>query len=232
MKYCALMSLVGVLWALPAAAQDRVIGLLTLPEVFGDELCAPFSPQAVALYAEPSTGREAASIRTGTAATVSPASGCGELDARVHRGGLASELPTREYAYEAPAAIVLDHRDGWYKIRLSDGAAWVAPDAKHRFLPLAALFNEALTAITEQFTGQLAREPGGGLSGERWKPYQDVRVIEVRQVGNRQWLHVEVLSHSPCDGNVNIDPKPIARGWLPAHDERGEPTVWFSARGC
>ena len=59
-----------------------------------------------------------------------------------------------------------------------------------------------------------------------------MRVIEVRQVSGRQWLHIEVLSHSPCDSNINIDPKAIAKGWLPAHSESGEPTVWFSARGC
>jgi hypothetical protein len=230
-----LVILIGLLLlASPALAQDRVIGLLTLPEVFGGEECTPFTPQAVPLYSEPVAGaREAASIRAGKIAIVSPASGCGELDARVHRnGGATSELPMREYAYEAPAVIVLDRRNGWHKIRLSDGAAWVAPHVNHRFLPLAALFKDALTAITDQFTGQLQREPGGELTGERWKPYEPVRVLEVRQVGDRQWLHVEVLSHSPCDGNILIDPKAIASGWLPAHSASGEPTVWFYARGC
>jgi hypothetical protein len=89
-----------------------------------------------------------------------------------------------------------------------------------------------LTAITDQFTGQLRREPDGELVGERWTEHRDIRVIEVRRVGDRQWLHVEVMSHNICDSNINVEPKPIAKGWMPAHSDTGEPTVWFSARGC
>ena len=48
---------------LEAHAQDRVIGLLTLPEVFGGEACTPFEPRPVPLYAEPASKREVASIR-------------------------------------------------------------------------------------------------------------------------------------------------------------------------
>ncbi len=150
----------------------------------------------------------------------------------VHRGSAKAELPTREYAYEAPAAIALDERNGWFKIRLGDGAAWVAPARHHQFMPLSELFDQALTAITDQFTGRLRSEPGGELIGERWTEHQDIRVIEVRRVGDRQWIHVEVMSHNICDGNINVEPRAIGKGWMPAHSETGEPTVWFSARGC
>lgn len=215
----------------PVHAQDRVIGLLTLPEVFGGEGCPPFEPRPVPLYAEPSTKREIAAIRV---ERLAPGGGCDGLVVRVHRGSARAELPTREYSYEAPAAIVVDERRGWLKIRLSDGAAWVAPARNHQFLPLAELFNpeQALTAITDQFTGRLRREPGGGLIGERLPEYQDVRVIEVRRVGGRQWIHVEVLSHSPCDANIDREPFAIGKGWMPAHSDSGEPTVWFFSRGC
>ena len=32
--------------------------------------------------------------------------------------------------------------------------------------------------------------------------------------------------------NINVEPRAIAKGWMPAHSDTGEPTVWFSARGC
>lgn len=218
--------------AQPVHAQDRVIGLLTLPEVFGGEACTPFEPRPVPLYDQAASSREVASIRVDQYWSFAPHGGCEGLEVAVHRGGAKAALPTREYAYEAPAAIVLAQRDGWFKIRLGDGAAWVAPARLHQFLPLAELFDQALTAITDQFTGRLRREPGGELVGERWTQHQDVRVVEVRRVGEGQWLHVEVMSHNICDANINVEPKAIARGWLPAHSDTGEPTVWFSARGC
>lgn len=218
--------------ARPVHAQDRVIGLLTLPEVFGREACAPFEPQPVPLYAGPASTREVASIRVDQYWSFAPHGGCEGLEVSVHRGNAKAELPTREYAYEAPAAIALDERDGWFKIRLSDGAAWVGPAKHHQFLPLSELFDQALTAMTDQFTGRLRREPDGELVGERWEPHQDVRVIDIRRVGDRQWLHVEVMTHNICDANINVEPRAIARGWMPAHSDAGEPTVWFAARGC
>ncbi len=44
-----------LLHASRAGAQDRVLGLLTLPEVFGGEACTPFEPRPVPLYAEPAS---------------------------------------------------------------------------------------------------------------------------------------------------------------------------------
>ncbi len=232
-KLAALAALaIQLILALDAHAQDRVIGLLTLPEVFGGEACTPFEPRPVPLYAEPASKREVASIRVDQYWSFAAHGGCEGLEVSVHRGSAKEELPTREYAYEAPAAIALDERNGWFKIRLGDGTAWVAPAKNHQFLPLSELFDQALTAITDQFTGQLRREPDGELVGERWTEHRDIRVIEVRRVGDRQWLHVEVMSHNICDSNINVEPKPIAKGWMPAHSDTGEPTVWFSARGC
>ncbi len=221
-----------LLLAARAGAQDRVLGLLTLPEVFGGEACAPFEPRPVPLYAEPASTREVASIHVDQYWSFAPHGGCEGLEVSVHRGSAKTALPTREYAYEAPAAIALDQRNGWFKIRMIDGTDWVAQARQHQFMPLSELFDQALTAITDQFTGRLRHEPGGELTGERWTQHQDIRVLEVRRVADRQWINVEVMSHSPCDANINREPIVIGKGWMPAHSDTGEPTVWFSARGC
>jgi hypothetical protein len=47
----------------PAAAGDRVIGLLALPEVFGARQCAPFEPGEVALHGAPNDEKAIAFIR-------------------------------------------------------------------------------------------------------------------------------------------------------------------------
>jgi hypothetical protein len=217
--------------AAPLSAQDRVLGLLTLPEVFGGEACSPFKPESVPLFAEPG-GARIGSIEVDQYWSFAPHGGCEGLEVRVHKGSARSELPTREHGYEEPAAIVLAQQGRWYKVRLQDGAAWVNATPSDVFKPLADLVDQALTSITEHFTGRLRNAPGGAVIGDRFAANQSVTVLEVRQVGAAQWLHVDVLDYSPCTVPVGKEPQAIARGWMPAHAESGEPTVWFSSRGC
>jgi hypothetical protein len=229
--FCFLVGQIGFTASLQA--QDRVIGLLTLPEIFSTGPCVPFTPLPVTVYAQP-RGAAIGTIEVDKNWIIEPAGSCDGLQVSVHQGEARRELPTREHAYEAPAVIVLERRNGWFKIRLSDGTGWVAPSTQHEFLDLARLFkeDESITATTAQFTGQLHRDPGGEVFGDLLKEYQPVVVKEVRQVRGREWLRIEVLSHSACDGNINIEPFAIAKGWLPAHKADGEPTVWFYSRGC
>jgi hypothetical protein len=217
--------------AQPSPAQDRVIGLLTLPEVFGSEVCSPFKPESVALHVEPN-GRRLGSIEVDQYWSFAPHGGCEGLEVRVHTGSARSELPTREHGYEEPAAIVLAQQGRWLKIRLADGAAWVNPTPRDQFKPLAALFDQAQTSITEHFSGRLRTTPGGSMIGDRFTQNQTVKVLEVREAGGAQWLNVEVLDYSPCTVPTGKEPQVIVRGWMPAHAESGEPTVWFSSRGC
>ena len=223
---------VFVTWSSAAIlAQDRVIGLLTLPEVFGAEVCSPFKPESIAIFAAPN-GTRIGSIEVDQHWSFAPHGGCEGLEVRVHQGDTRTELPTREHAYEEPAAIVLAQQGRWFKIRLQDGAAWVAATSRDEFKPLTALFDQALTSLTEHFTGRLRSAPGGALTGSRFTANQSVKVLEVRDVGGAPWLHVEVLDYSPCTVPVGKEPQVIARGWMPAHADSGEPTVWFSSRGC
>ena len=220
-----------LLAAQPSLGPDRVVGLLTLPEVFGSEVCSPFKPEAVGIHAEPN-GARIGSIEVDQPWSFAPHGGCEGLEVRVYRGSARSELPTREHGYEEPAAIVVGQQGRWFKIRLADGAAWVNATPRDQFKPLAALFDQALTSITNHFTGRLRTAPGGSMIGDRFTENQSVKVLEVRQVGGTDWLHVEVLDYSPCTVPVGREPQVIGRGWMPAHADSGEPTVWFSSRGC
>ena len=225
-----------VLLASPAFAQERVIGLLSLPEVFGGGACAHFDPGDVDLHASPNDAAKTATIEVDQNWSFAPHGGCEGLEVSVHRGTQKADLPTREYDYEMPAAIVLDHREGWFKIRLHEGSAWLKASVVDQFMPLADLFEEftGVTEINEGFTTRLANAPGA-LSGPimmRVTPNQPVRVIEIRESGGRPWVHVEVLSNSACTAGQDGPPQVISTGWLPLHDQKGEPTVWFSSRGC
>lgn len=215
-----------------ALAQERVIGLLSLPEVFGGRECAPFEPEAIELHANPNDGRAIATIQVDRENSFAPHGGCEGLEVSVHRGAQQEELPTREYDYEMPAAIVLDRHDGWFKIRTRQGSAWLKASAADRFMPLSDLFEEftGVTAIAPSYSGRLVKSPGliDGPIMPRVSPNQAVRVIEIRD----EWIHVEVLSNSACTAANDGPPQVISDGWLPLHDQKGEPTVWFSSRGC
>jgi hypothetical protein len=157
--------LLSILCVHTPAAQtaDRVIGLLTLPEVFGGGPCDKFDPREVPLYQAPGSSAIAGSIRVEKTWTYPPEGGCDGLEVKVHRkGGVrATDLPTEEYEYEAPAAIVLEARGRWFRVRLADGSAWVRASDRNRYLPLRELLgNDALTHFTDDWDGTLKRAPG------------------------------------------------------------------------
>lgn len=225
-----------ILAANPAFAEDRVRGLLSLPEVFGAAACAEFTPEDIELHASPNDGKPIGLIRVDKTASFAPHGGCEGLEVRVHHGEDRQELPTLEYDYEMPAAIVLDQHEGWFRIRLKDRSAWLKASVVDRFMPLSELYEEfvGVTEISRTFTGRLVSTPGAttGPILPRVAPNQPVRVIETRETPGRPWVHVEVLSNSACTAGKDGPPEVIATGWLPLHDNNGEPTVWFSSRGC
>lgn len=227
-----------IVFALPvvAAAQDKVLGLLVLPEAFGYGPCQQFEPAAIELYDAPSAVAPIGTIQVDQHWSFAPHGGCDGLKVRVHSGGVRAELPTLEYSNESPAAIVLAAQDGWFKVRLAAGAAWLRASRHDRFISMADLFSEhpTLTALTEAHTGSLRETPGAAALAGRplLAAGTPVRVLDSRIEGSQAWLQVAVMSHSVCDIERGGPPEVVGLGWLAAHASSGEPTVWFSSRGC
>ena len=46
------------------------------------------------------------------------------------------------------------------------------------------------------------------------------------------WFRVRILSKANCIGVEAPEQEPLAEGWIPANDDTGKITVWFSSRGC
>ena len=231
-----LVGLAWVVFAANAVAQDRVIGLMSLPEVFGARQCAPFEPEQVALHATPKDAKPIAFIRVDQNWSFAPHGGCEGLKVSVHEGAQRRELPTLEFDYEMPGAIVLEQRDGWFKVRLASGSSWLQASPADRFMPLSELFEEfiGVTAITKAFSGRLVMAPGRPVdpSSPQANALQPARVIEVRYVFGQAWVQVELFNHSICSAAENGPPETVGTGWMPMHMPDGEPTIWFSSRGC
>jgi len=111
------------------AVHRRVVGLVELPSVFGKfdpngppGLVRPSHVQAVPIYSHPSSN----------------SSVVGQIS------GLES-IETKEFDYEAPAAIVYEIVDGWVLIHIADSSkiefGWVSPHARGPIHPLMDLLN-------------------------------------------------------------------------------------------
>ena len=230
------LAAIAATWSVAAHAQQPVIGLLSLPEVFGSGSCDRFTPAEIPLHATPASTSVVGSIRVDAYWTFQNDGSCDGLRVRVHRidTDRLGDLPTREFGYEAPGAIVVDRRDRWFKVRLDNGSAWLQASDLDEFYPIEKLISSDLAHLTEAFAGdRLSPVPGATgrvIVATDGRPQPPIHVREFRTVNNRLWIHVEVLSHSVCEGDAM--PTVIAQGWLGAHDESGEPTVWFPSRGC
>jgi hypothetical protein len=234
MKYLCVAVCLSLLPASAVAQQrTRVVGLLALPEVFGNGPCDRFTPQDVPLYGAPDSARIVGVIRVDEGWTASSNGGCEGLKVGVHMTGTAASdpLPTKEYGYEEPGAVVLGRRGGWFLIRLAAGSAWVRGSPRNTFHPLERLLLDGLTYLTETWDGQLAPSAGGAgrpARVEARSSQPSVRVIRSQQLRGELWFDLEVIS-SPCE---DPDVKALDRGWVPAHSMSGEPVIWFYSRGC
>ena len=217
--------------AAPAFSQERVIGLLALPQVFGRGACDRYTSRPVPVRAEP-RGPVIGSIVVARPWTFEADGGCSGLEVAVRINGAAGvELPTREYGYEEPGAIVVDAREGWFKLRLGTAFGWVQA-AGTEFYSLERLYGEKEAYLTDQWDGRIASAPAATRRAAPASSAREpsVRVRRVSRVNGMLWVLVDWLDASFCE--AGREPKVVASGWVPAHGATGEPTVWFASRGC
>lgn len=215
--------------------QPGAIGVLALPQLFGHEPCERFTAQPLPLFAQPDAGEQIGEVRVDTPWTHHPQGGCEGLTVQVHLTGAdAQPLPTVEYGYEQPGAVVLEQRDGWFRIELQDVAAWARPAAGHTFYSLSQLYANALTYLTAEWNGQLCAQPGDPSScrayqGDRTR-IPSSEVLATREIMGVRWFEIR-LPLDAC-GEEPEPGVPLQQGWVPAYGATGRPVIWFYSRGC
>jgi len=224
----------------PAGADqppDRLIGLLALPQLFGHGPCDKYEAHSLALYAYHDSTVALGEVRVDTPWTFHEVGGCGGLEIGVHlfgAQGSATTLPTREFGYEEPGALVLSRRGIRFRIALEDGAAWVEPLAGAAFHPMETLVAENLSYLTGAWNGMVCAEPGqaGTCRAIDPGPGQEpgVTVLGHRNIEGRLWFRIELPSRETCGEPVPAIPR--TTGWISGHDNNGGPAIWFHSRGC
>jgi len=209
---------------------ERLIGLLTLPQVFGAGPCTPFEPSRIPLYAQPRAQKPIALIQVDRYWTFHQNGGCAGLEVRVHESGRpAAELPTQEYDYEAPAAVVVAHDGEWFQIRTSGRPLWMKATTENTYQSLVHLLRpENLTFLTRSWDESIHTAPGGSRAKvPAVAPETFVEVRDSRTVSGELWLLVETT-----DNGCTEEKAPRVRGWVRAYGRNDAPAVWFYSRGC
>ena len=217
------------------AAQDTdgtregLIGLLTLPQVFGGGPCVPFEPSRIPLYTQPRAQQAIAHIQVDRYWTMHQNGGCSSLEVRVHEPGRpAVELPTEEHAYEEPAAIVVAHDGEWFQIRTLNRALWMKATAENTYRSLVQLLiPDSLAYLTRSWDQSLHNRPGGPRATVPvLAPQAPVEVRDSRIFSGELWLLIETT-----DGCSQVK-TPKVLGWVRAYGRDNAPAVWFYSRGC
>ena len=207
-----LVSTIALAQAPNGGGPGPVLGIVEIPKIFAlDPETGRVKPRgAVTLYTRPDSSSK-------TATTVI------EPEA----------IDDAEYGYEEPGALVYRREAGYYLIRTARGTAWLSPDDAGPFHSFETLVSDGLAYLTDAWDGFVNASPGTTARTRVQRNREgsdDVEVGSFRTVSGRLWLQVEVMSHSLCTSTAPATVK--ARGWVPAHDGSGAPTVWFHSRGC
>ena len=148
-----------------------------------------------------------------------------------------ADIEALEYDYEASGAVVYELARNAYRVRLSDGRyGWLRTSDAGSFHSLMSLYAESLTYLTGEWDGRVFETPPTSDTSSsrpgRFRRNDDetpVDVVEGKEdQAGRLWVRIEVLS-SVCSAE---EPRVLDRGWVPAHDAKGQLNVWFWSRGC
>jgi len=215
-----------------AIAEESIIGLLTLPEVLGEGPCDDFIPEDIPLYSGMDKKLTSGKIKVDRFWTFPDLGGCEGLIVNTHIGDgqKGHALLTKEYRYEAPAAIVLDTQNDWFKLKTSTGSAWIQKNKKGKYFSLEDLLKNKMAYIESASGIKVFREPSIYDSIGLVSNGDFVNVIKTVNVDDKYWHHIQIMDSSGCESNE--PPEILYEGWIPAHTATGKLTAWFHSRGC
>ena len=230
LKSCITLASVMLLLATSVSAQigkqvedtQHMIGLLEVPRLFGiynldSPSASPSSQGAIKLYSAPTT-------KAGVMAVAEKP----------------EDIEAAEHAYEEKSAVTYKRHTGWYLIGVSTNSGttkgWISAREAGAFYSLGRLLLRSMSYLTEHWDKRLwtlpttlSRNKRIAIKGYGRPVHYDVNVISAKKKGHQLWLRVELLGPGRCSG---VEPKVIAKGWIPAYSRRGNLNAWFYSRGC
>jgi len=145
-------------------------------------------------------------------------------------------VETKEFDYEARAAVVYEMVDDWVLVRMmvdssSNILGWIHPNSRGPYHPVEDLFKSGLCYLTTDWDGFLYADVGNSKvvsKTTRNEQTSDINILEIRKLRDQLWVEVELLGPGRYEG---IKPEIVAKGWVPVHKRDGKLNVWFFSRG-
>ena len=221
--------------------EERVVGLLEVPEILGEVECKDFKPRSLSFYASPSKAQPAAGTIEARPYRPPEDPDCYFPKVVVRRAAVRTseeELPNEEVGYEMKAAVVYERNGRWFRIALSKGSGWIEREGTMEFLPYPAglVSDDHLTYLRQDWDGTLWSTPGTASAAPAprgWQVYRarnlPIRVLATRTVGSDVWIQIRFETDEVC-GRTLEGVTPL-QGWIPAYREKAT-SVWFHSRGC
>jgi len=251
-RFVAFVLTLGSVAAAASASQDfvvaqsqteeRVVGLLRLPEIYGDYPCQAFEAKRVNVYTEASSEHTPLAVIERVNPILPPERpDCDSPIVVVRRSGVVSgtePFPSDESGEDFTTAVVYERSGRWFRIALSKGSGWIQRDNDDGFLPYPEiLISESFqTYLRPGWDGNLWREPGVGSAmpaPDSWRTHRSeeipVRITTSRKVGNDIWIRIR-FETEVCGKSMGS--LPSLEGWIPAHRASRATSVWFYSRGC
>ncbi|MFG6487558.1 hypothetical protein ACG04R_12820 [Roseateles sp. BYS78W] len=242
MPFLPRLTLTAALALLAATARAQVddlptglLGLVTLPEVFSGPGCEPHTPQDIPLYAAPDDlARGRAPVGRITVVQpmelLSPGNCNGSVaQLRWADGKTSEEWPIKESGYEERAAVVVRRRGDMLQITTDRAPAWIHRPGLAGYLPAGKLLEGQLLDLPHDLRPLARTAPGGGQRPRLDWPPKSAAFIQAREIRGETWLQLEVRATEAC---TDTEAPPKATIWVPFHDARRRPTLWFFSRGC
>jgi len=190
-------------------AEERVLGLLTLPQVFGNGACDRFEAETITVYKRPKKTDPIATIQVEKQWQF-PVSGGGCSGLKVTSQHMeiiefSGGLPTKEFDYEFPAAMVVEIQKNWFRIKLFRGTGWVSASSRNRYLSLEKLLSTNLAYFTDSWDRMIFKTPVKGSNKINLKANISVNALAHQWINNNLWIKIKFPANSK---NNQFNPSP------------------------
>jgi hypothetical protein len=219
--------------------QNRIFGILSLPEVFGSYPCEDFESKDIQLFDTPDSNRPIGRIYVATPWEFHPQGGCMGLEVAVELFLYDAKyrLTSMEFEYEQPGVVVIDRKEHWYKIKLNENAGksygWVFIRDHTQYFPVEILLKQSMSFLIRQnlkvYSGPETTTPVW-IADESVDAFLQAEVLNSKTISGEVWLKVELKTENFCTGESTGAPD--LTGWVPLHQPDGSLSAWFWSRGC
>ncbi len=211
--------LVVIMFFCSIIANDKVIGILELPLIYGEylengppEITPPHQINSIPIFSEPH-----------------------DNSLLIMKIKDSKSFESEEYSYEAYGATVYDTIDKWMQIRITDSSineekGWISPVYHGKFYSREELLKNACH-LTEYWDGIIYTDSTLKTTHDKAdnKENYPINTLKLIKVNGLLIAEIEIISEHPCRGDNN---SVKVHGWIPVHNHNGEFNLWFYPRGC